>query len=264
MKKFVKGVSVLAALAMVNPATIVSATTATGQPQSDVTQNTNETATKATPLPTNNVHHISNMFVTAAQYVAFGGMGTLDLHLYSSEETQYLESIYIVIPKGLTVDGGIDAMQKSLDRYIQTKPINPATGPIIHNGTLSIRQLKDTVTTGREVYQIVPSTGAYVVKREYPENSLMTIPIRVAGKDSNLTQILLNAETKDDMEQDILFMGAGDGQNVEYDGSISYYPLIATQKVGITEADDEYVCGIAAYGYEKIVKLFTPHLLRNA
>lgn len=38
MNKFEKGVSVLAVMAMVNPATIVSATTATGQPQSDVTQ----------------------------------------------------------------------------------------------------------------------------------------------------------------------------------------------------------------------------------
>ena len=43
MKKFVKGVSVFAALAMVNPATIASAATAINQTQPDVTQSTNET-----------------------------------------------------------------------------------------------------------------------------------------------------------------------------------------------------------------------------
>ncbi len=252
MKKFVKGVSVLAALAMVNPATIVSATTATGQPQSDVTQNTNETATTVKPI--DRMHYMNNIFATSpSYYIAYSGRGNLDLRLYSSEHTQYLARMYIVMSKGLTVDGGLAAMQVALANYRNAVTIH-ANGD--NDGTLSIQQLANTAD-GREVYEISPGIDNYVIDGQNTAELPMTIPIRSADKSSGLTEILMNAMTKEDMTQDVLFAGSGDGQNVIFDNDSSY-PQTAAQNVGIIGPDDQYVHGMANRSYQKKMVFFTP------
>lgn len=252
MKKFVKGVSVLAALAMVNPATIVSATTATGQPQSDVTQSADETATTVKPI--DRKHYMNNIFATSpSNYIAYSGMGNLDLRLYSNEHTQYLARMYIVMPKGLTVDGGLASMQVALENYRNKAKIH-ANGA--NDGTLSIQQLANTAD-GREVYEITPGTDNYVILNENPSQLPMTIPIRSADKSSGLTQILMNANTQADMKQDVLFAGSGDGQNVPFNRDSSY-PQIAAQDVGIVGPDDQYVHGIVYPDYHTKMTFFTP------
>ena len=268
MNKFEKRVSVLAVMAMVNPATIVSATTATGQPQSDVTQEKNENAT--TPTPENNFHHISNMYVEpGSKYVAYSGKGTLDLNIYSSERTQYLGRIYVVMPKGLTVDGGLTAMKASVAQYTQIKPLNSDADSIIHNGTLSVRRLANT-DKGREVYEIIPSDGAYVIAGEYTETGDATtawlhVPIRSDDKSSGLKQVLFNANTKDDFDKNVLYIGGGDGQKEVFDDGNGTDPSDSYQRaksvdVGLKGADDEYVRGIVYAGIQRSLQLYTPQV----
>lgn len=272
MNKFEKGVSVLAVIAMVNPATIVSATTVNQQMQSDTTQNTAKSDTD-TPLPTTEKRHISNMYVKpGSKYVAYSGKGTLDLNIYSSERTQYLGRIYVVMPKGLTVDGGLTAMKASVAQYTQIKPLNSDADSIIHNGTLSVRRLANT-DKGREVYEIIPSDGAYVIAREYTETggthpAWLHVPIRSDDKSSGLKEVLFNANTKDDFDKDVLFIGAGDLKNITFDdykpngslGKSSPYPLAKSVDVDLKGADDEYVRGIVYEEIQKSLQLYTPQV----
>ncbi|WP_199190583.1 MucBP domain-containing protein, partial [Latilactobacillus fuchuensis] len=236
MKKFIKGVSVLAALATINPATIASAAT-TNQTQPDVTQSTNETATST--KPTSQEHHLSNLFAENPKFgymLAQGCVGQLNLYVYSGEQTQYLTNTYIVMPKGYTIEGGLTAMQASLDQYRKMVKIhNNGTD----DGTLSVKQLANTAD-GREVYEVVPGEGSYVVQNENKEQIPMVIPIRSAIDTPGL---ILNAFGPNDMGDNILFAGAGDGTNVAYDASGNYSQITAAS-VGITGTADTYVRGV--------------------
>ncbi|KRL59016.1 hypothetical protein FC69_GL001995 [Latilactobacillus fuchuensis DSM 14340 = JCM 11249] len=199
--------------------------------------------------------------------MAYSGLGELNLNLYSSQKTQYLSNIYIVMPTGLTVDGGLAAMQKSLAQYTQIKPLNSDADTIIHNGTLTVQQLANT--DGREVYEVTPSAGAYVTAGEFTETgagnpALMNVPVRSSAETSGLKQILFNANTTADIKQDMLFVGAGDGQNVAFDDTVlNKYPQVTATSVGIQGTDDQYVRGIAYPGIQRSLTLFAANVDDN-
>ncbi len=171
------------------------------------------------------------------------------------------------MPTGLTVDGGLAAMQKSLAQYTQIKPLNSDADTIIHNGTLTVQQLANT--DGREVYEVTPSAGAYVTAGEFTETgagnpALMNVPVRSSAETSGLKQILFNANTTADIKQDMLFVGAGDGQNVAFDDTVlNKYPQVTATSVGIQGTDDQYVRGIAYPGIQRSLTLFAANVDDN-
>ncbi|MGY3779158.1 MucBP domain-containing protein [Isobaculum melis] len=209
------------------------------------TETTPETRAEVTP-PTDDLRHVSNMFVDPGhKYIAYNGAGELDLFLYSSQKTQYLSNMYVILPQGLTTSGGIDAVQNAVSKY--------STGLNIHNGSLSVTQLANT-TDGREVYQISPSTGAFITAGGHDEFLALEFPVKAASKDSGLTKVTFNANTLAEIGRNVLFIGA---DNIKFDTSVSSYPEVNATTIGINGADS-IVRGIVLNGIQREITLFTP------
>ncbi|MDT1958743.1 MucBP domain-containing protein [Carnobacterium divergens] len=201
--------------------------------------------------PTDDLRHVSNMFVDPGfKYIAYNGSGELHMYLYSSEKTQYLSNMYIVLPSGLTANGGLEAVQTALALY--SNELN------IVNGSLTAKQLPNT-NDGREVYQVTPTSGAYIEKDGHSESLVLKFPIKVGSKDSGLTEIVFNADTKEDIRKNILFIGT---DNIKFDASIAFYPEITANEVGI-DGDDGVVRGIVLNGIHRSINLFSPQVQDN-
>ncbi|MFS7404464.1 MucBP domain-containing protein [Carnobacterium maltaromaticum] len=201
--------------------------------------------------PTDDLRHISNMFVDPGfKYIAYNGSGELYMYLYSSEKTQYLSDMYIVLPDGLSANGGLEAVKAALLSY--SEELN------IIDGSLSVQQLAST-SDGREVYQITPSSGAYIEKNGHSERLSFKFPIKASSKNSGLTEIIFNADMMDDIGKNILYIGA---DNVKFDASIAFYPEVTASEVGINGADS-VVRGIVLNGIHRSINLFSPQVQDN-
>ncbi|XRJ97397.1 MucBP domain-containing protein [Latilactobacillus sakei] len=247
--KLSNGVSMALALCMICPST-VSATVSDNQVGDQVTD-TQKTAKK--DIPVDNKHHVSNMFVNpTSKYIAFDGTGKLDLYLYSGEKTQYLANMYIVMPKGLSADGGLAGVKQSITAYERAIKV--------HDGFLDVQQLSNT-SDGREVYAVIPTASSYIVAGEHNDFDVLSLPIKAVGKDSGTSEILFNANTIDNISQDMLFIGAGNGKDVAFDTSVSSYPQVDSARVGISSESDIFVRGIVLNGIQRKLELFTPNVV---
>ncbi|MFL2063307.1 MucBP domain-containing protein [Latilactobacillus sakei] len=156
------------------------------------------------------------------------------------------------MPKGLSADGGLAGVKQSITAYERAVKV--------HDGFLDVQQLSNT-SDGREVYAVIPAAGSYIVAGEHNDFDVLSLSIKAVGKDSGMSEILFNANAIDNISQDMLFIGAGNGKDVAFDTSVSSYSQVDSARVGISSKSGIFVRGIVLNGIQRKLELFTPNVV---
>lgn len=159
--------------------------------------------------------------------------------MYSNEKTAILPNVYIVLPKGITLNGDISSLQSVVDDMLSTKPITE---------TVTVSQLPNT-NEDREVFLLIPSDGAYVTENKNIINNL-EVPIKVTLDDS-MKETSVNANDTTEAAENVLFLGT---DNVDFDYSVTMYPEFDSNAVGIKSNLDTKVRGIVYNNIKRTVK----------
>lgn len=121
--------------------------------------------------------------------------------------------------------------------------------------SLSVKCLKLSVkpklwftSSGRQVFQLAPSPGAFVTANPNQSNELKVL-IKVT-MDQAITGTSMNANNISLVLENVLFVGTN---NVVFDNSVGMYPEVDTDSVGIQTDLDAKVRGIVYNGIKRTV-----------
>lgn len=186
---------------------------------------------------------------TTVRQLSYGSESSISLRIYNTvDNNMRLPRAYIVLPKGMTAINGLTGVKKALKKYEQQRDIK---------GKLVIKQLPDSVE-GREVYEIVPDKGTYVLKGgSWPS---AVLPVKITKKHLPNNQIVMNANSDAEVSDDVVFFGAGNGQDVQFDATARRYPPVSINTVGIKSKDDSVVRGIVYNNIKRTINLDSPQI----
>lgn len=166
--------------------------------------------------------------------VPYSSQIRLEIPIYDySNEAQYLPTIYIVIPIGTKLSGGVVNLQEQLDEY-QLLNTN------IKGGRLIASQLNNSITD-REVYQVSPTQGTYINGSLIDRN--LHLNIDTPSNSSNIDGIKINAEKLNKVaELSVLLFGYNNNlTNVN-----GLNPIIDKSVIGINGGDTQFVTSARA------------------
>ncbi|GAB7389671.1 MucBP domain-containing protein [Lactococcus garvieae] len=160
----------------------------------------------ATPMT-----NLANFYVDLPRTGAYNGRGTLNIRPFAFEKTTdndfKLYDLYIVMPLGLSIDGGVEALSTAYNQYLATHPMISSTP--------NVEALGNTLD-GREVYKITTNGTATA-----PAPDFIDIPIRITD-DTSITEIHSNAgKQPNNKDYGVVYAGINDNSELE---EISYYP----------------------------------------
>ncbi|WP_338999442.1 MucBP domain-containing protein [Lactococcus garvieae] len=169
---------------------------------------TESTLSKDNATPMTN---LANFYVDLPRTGAYNGRGTLNIRPFAFEKTNdndfKLYDLYIVIPLGLSIDGGVEALSTAYNQYL-------ATHPMISSNP-SVEALGNTLD-GREVYKITTNGTATA-----PAPDFIDIPIKIT-EDTSITEIHSNAgKQENNKNYGVVYAGINDDSELE---EISFYP----------------------------------------
>ncbi|MFD1671538.1 bacterial Ig-like domain-containing protein [Agrilactobacillus yilanensis] len=232
-------------------ATITSTAEETTETTADETATTDSTVTA--PVLDDKFPTLANLYVEPSQNaVGYGQTITLKVMPYntnmmSAQLGNQLYGFYIVLPT--TITGNTTSFQTSADDFVASFNGDNATYTNLNITSLTVSQLSNT-TDGREVYYFRPNDGA-VVAESNKVKPILTLSV-TTGSDAADTPSYyqLNANTNDEVTtNDVLFAGVND---MATNTNKSYTPILATD-VGITDAPDQYITGIAYSGINRFI-----------
>ena len=169
---------------------------------------TESTLSEGNAIPMTN---LANFYVDLPRTGAYNGRGTLNLRPFAFEKANGKElklyDLYIVMPLGLSIDGGVEALSTAYNQYL-------ATHPMISSNP-SVEAFGNTLD-GREVYKITTNGIATA-----PAPDFIDIPIKIT-EDTSITEIHSNAGTQENnKDYGVVYAGINDDSELE---EISSYP----------------------------------------
>ncbi|MDG4967546.1 MucBP domain-containing protein, partial [Lactococcus lactis] len=188
--------------------------------------------------------NMSNFYIDLPRTGAYNGEGTLSIRPFyfsGSSSMSRLYDLYIVMPLGLTVDGGVDALGTAYNQYLATNPMI-ISSPIFES-------LGKTVN-GREVYKITTNGSA-----TSPSSNFIDVPIRITD-DTSITTIYGNSGTSPDTKDyGVLFAGLVEGTSISNSPPYSHQNVSDTvlAQVGVSNIK---VVTIVGNAYVRKMSLF--------
>lgn len=166
-----------------------------------------ENATKVTTRT-----NLANFYVDLPATAAYGGVGTLKIRPFAFDnfnmEEFTLYNLYIAIPKGLSIDGGADALELAYKTFLDKNPVITSS-PIVEFLGKSLE--------GREIYKIIPNGSS-----SSAVSGMVDIPIKVTT-DGSITEIHSNSGTIEGTEEySVLYAEIDDDSELI---EIPYYPI---------------------------------------
>ena len=155
--------------------------------------------------------NLANFYVDLPRTGAYNGRGTLNIRPFafnnSNGKEVKLYDLYIVMPLGLSIDGGVGALNTAYNQYLSTHPMissNP-----------SVEALGNTLD-GREVYKITTNGTATA-----PTLDFIDIPITIT-EDTSITEIHSNAgQQENNKDYGVVYAGINDDSEID---EIKEYP----------------------------------------
>lgn len=156
--------------------------------------------------------NLANFYVDLPATAAYGGVGTLKIRPFAFDnfngEEFALYNLYIAIPKGLSVDGGENALELAYKTFLDKNPVITSAPTVKFLG----KSLE-----GREIYKIISngsSTSAV--------SGMVDIPIKVTT-DESITEIYSNSgKSVGTEEYSVLYAEIDDDSGLI---EIPYYPI---------------------------------------
>lgn len=247
--------SVIAGVTVTSPINTNIIHAATSESSTEATSST-PTAKTITKMPT-----LANFYISVNQkYVPYNAKGAALVLPYATNHMATGDSLYgfyIVLPKSIT--GNLEEFQQSADNYVAaikndyTNPVDknyPGQGILLNS--LKVYQLNNT-SDDRQVFYFRPDDDAKVGTPDpdpladggttTPMRIRMSLPIQT-GADiaSTPASITVNAGVPSEVAtQDVLFIGIGDWDSTGQ----SLYPTLSSSSLGITDAPDKNLAGVA-------------------
>lgn len=190
------------------------------------------------PEPSVNILGTANLYsATNVKKASYNGVGVLSLHLWSGlqgSSNSPMGNYYIVLPEGVTLAGGLGALQGSVDEFLTLHPR-------VH-GTATVSDL-GLNANNQHVYQVLSSDDGWIEassegQASTPEQNL-NFEVKFPSKSSGLAGFTINSASSSDYMNNLLWLGTGDGTIGVDTGD--YYPQVASNSVGLFGAVDEYV-----------------------
>ncbi|MFK4935035.1 MucBP domain-containing protein [Lactococcus garvieae] len=155
--------------------------------------------------------NLANFYVDLPESGAYNGRGILSIRPFSyegsSNKEEKLYDLYIVMPRGLSIDGGLEALETSYNQYLSVHPM------ISSNPTMEF--LGNTLD-GRETYKITTNGTS-----TSPAQEFMDLPIKITG-DTSITEIHSNAGIQEsNKDYGVVYAGINDDSELN---EIKFYP----------------------------------------
>ncbi|WP_270251833.1 MucBP domain-containing protein, partial [Lactococcus garvieae] len=190
--------------------------------ESVVNPDTESTLSEGKATPRTN---LANFYVDLPKTGAYNGRGIINLRPFAFEKTTdndfKLYDLYIVIPLGLSIDGGVDALSEAYNKYL-------AEHPMI-NSNPTVESLGSTLD-GREVYKITTNGTATA-----PAPDSIDVPIRITD-DTSITEIHSNAgKQESNKDFGVIYAGINDDSELEELGAYPHKDVSETvlSQVGV-------------------------------
>lgn len=155
--------------------------------------------------------------------------------------------MYVVLPIGMK-GSSLSVLQNNLNKVFENKGIT---------GSANIYRLNDS-KDGKEVYEIKSEDNSLVNKGSIKTYD-MRFDVIAPEYSSGITATMMNANNKNEMPNDVLFLGSKDGHD-GFAGDATSYPTVDARLVGINSSDDSVVRGIMLDGTQRKFDYFRANI----